>query len=297
MLLDGTQWKCRPVQLEDRPAIEAIRARAGHELSAHAFPSLYLWQKNMGLSLYLQQDFFSVKIDSRGDNVWFFPCGNEESVRNFIQSGMDTPNFSLCYLRPCDAEWLLKQFPDMWEVSREESSDEYICKISDYLSMEGGKYSELRKKTRHLERMYQAETKEISEATLGDAYEVLKQWRRIQHHVGDKDVEDTDVSEIALQNREALSLVGSILYLDGKPIALYAGFPLDSETIDVLIGKCVPEAPNYTVYLAMREFLRQHQGSYLYCNLEEDLGIPGIRMVKQKMRPMMKHEIWNARRK
>ena len=159
MLLDGTQWKCRPVQLEDRPAVEAIRARVGHELSAHAFPSLYLWQKNMGLSLYLQQDFFSVKIDSRGDNVWFFPCGNEESVRNFIQSGMDTPNFSLCYLRPCDAEWLLKQFPDMWEVSREESSDEYICKISDYLSMEGGKYSELRKKTRHLERMYQAETK------------------------------------------------------------------------------------------------------------------------------------------
>ena len=129
------------------------------------------------MTIFSDHVFFSVKIDSRGDNVWFFPCGNEESVRNFIQSGMDTPNFSLCYLRPCDAEWLLKQFPDMWEVSREESSDEYICKISDYLSMEGGKYSELRKKTRHLERMYQAETKEISEATLGDAYEVLKQWR------------------------------------------------------------------------------------------------------------------------
>lgn len=40
--------------------------------------------------------------------------------------------------------------------------------------------------------------------------------------------------------------------------------------------------------------LRQYQDRFLYCNLEEDLGIPGIRMVKRKMRPIAFNEIWEA---
>ena len=293
MMVDSVQH-CRPVRLEDRPKIDEIRAKAGHTLSSHAFPSLYVWQKEMELSLYLQEDYFSVKIDSRGNNAWFFPCGDQAGIHQFIQDGMDTPGFSLTYLRDCDAQWLQEQFPGMWDIRREENSDEYICKITDYLEMEGSKYSDARKKLRHLERAFQVESRLISEDTMEDAYEVLRQWRNVQHHVSAENLEDSGVSEIALRQREALSVAGSILYLDQKPVALYAGFPIDPSTLDVLVGKCVPDAPNYTVYLAMREFLRQNKENYVYCNLEEDLGIPGIRMVKQKMRPIFKNEIWEA---
>lgn len=294
---DTILQNCRPVRLEDRPMVDGIRAKAGHTLSAHAFPSLLLWQKEMKLTLYLQADFFAVKICSRGDNAWFFPCGEEASVRSFIQNGMNTPDFMLLYLSSRDVQWLQEQFPDQWDVRREENSDEYICKITDYLSMEGGSYSDLRKKIRHLEREYQVQAKMISEDTLADAYDILQQWRKIRHNVGQENVEDRGISEIALSLRKELSISGSVLYLNERPVALYAGFPIDEETIDVLAGKCVPDAPNYTVYLAMREFMRQYKDCYIYCNLEEDLGIPGIRMVKQKMRPIRMQEIWTAVRK
>lgn len=288
------QTPCRSIELSDRSAIDAIREKVGHKLSAHAFPSLYLWQREMKLSLYLEDDFFSVKIESRGSNAWFFPCGNEEKVRQFINSKMETPHFLLCYLRPCDVQWLMHQFPDRWDVRREESSDEYICKISDYLTMEGSKYAEVRKKIRHLEREHHVEVRPISEATIDDAYGVLNQWREVTHHVSDGNVEDRAVSETALRERDKLGIFGSVLYLDEKPVAMYAGFPIDPVTMDVVVGKCIPDAPNYTVYFAMREFLKQNQGDYLYCNLEEDLGIPGIRMVKRKMRPVAVNEIWEA---
>ncbi len=285
---------CRSVELSDQSNIERIRARFGHNLSAHAFPSLYLWQKEMGLSLYMEDDFFAVKIDSRGSNSWFFPCGDEEKINRFIRGGMDTAHFSLCYLRPGDVQWLIRHFPDRWEVRREEESDEYICRISDYLAMEGSQYSEVRKKIRHLEREYGVKVQPISDATIDDAKSVLHQWREVAHHVSDGNVEDRIVSETALQKRNELNIFGSILYLDEKPVAMYAGFPIDAVTMDVVVGKCVPGAPNYTVYFAMREFLRQYQDRFLYCNLEEDLGIPGIRMVKRKMRPIAFNEIWEA---
>ena len=37
-MLDCTQWQCRPVQLEDRSAVEAIRARAGHDAQRTRVP-------------------------------------------------------------------------------------------------------------------------------------------------------------------------------------------------------------------------------------------------------------------
>ena len=57
-MFDRIRQQCRPVCLEDRQIIDAIRAKAGHKLSSHAFPSLYVWQKEMKLLLYLQEDFF-----------------------------------------------------------------------------------------------------------------------------------------------------------------------------------------------------------------------------------------------
>ena len=98
-MLDCTQWQCRPVQLEDRSAVEAIRARAGHQISAHAFTSLFLWQKVMGLSICLREDAFFVRFEQRGENAWFYPCGSEEEQVRFLQWGLKTPDFSLHYMR------------------------------------------------------------------------------------------------------------------------------------------------------------------------------------------------------
>ena len=41
-MLDHIQQRCRPVRLEDQPAIDSIRAEAGHITSAHSFVSLFL---------------------------------------------------------------------------------------------------------------------------------------------------------------------------------------------------------------------------------------------------------------
>ena len=233
-------------------------------------------------------------MESLGGNAWFFPCGDERAVRDFLLAGMERPDFSLHYLRPCDAEWLAQQFPGRWELRRDDASDEYICTIAEYLAMEGGKFAEARKKIRHIEREHSVEVKQISEGNVQDAFDILSQWRTTAHHVGRNNIADENVSETALQQREELGISGILLYLDGQPTAMFAGFPINSEVVDVVLGKCVPNAPDYTVYLAMREYLKSCQNQYQYSNMEEDLGIPGIRMVKMKMRPSGKNEIWEA---
>ena len=55
----GSMDTC-PVELKHKQSVDAIRQKYGHNLSSHAFPSLYLWRDEMQLSLCLRENFFLV---------------------------------------------------------------------------------------------------------------------------------------------------------------------------------------------------------------------------------------------
>ena len=116
----------REITEAHKNSIETVRMRCNHALSSHAFTSLYLWQKNMGLSVICEEDFFVVKSTMGNGDFYFFPCGNNEKMERFIRSKMADKTFSLGYLRECDKKWLEERFPDMWEFRRAEDADEYI---------------------------------------------------------------------------------------------------------------------------------------------------------------------------
>ncbi|MCH5210861.1 MAG: DUF2156 domain-containing protein [Oscillospiraceae bacterium] len=274
--------------------IDKIRESSGHEMSSHAFVSLYLWQKEMDLSISLQENFFTVRCGMYGDNAWFFPCGDEDEIYSFIKSHISDRTFSLCYLRECDVKWLQDKFPDEWEFIRDEASDEYIGDISEYISLEGSKFSGIRKKLRKIDKNYQVTAKVICDENIDDALSVISIWNSRLHNVGDNGLTDDEVSASALRDRQFLDISGVILYLDSVPVSVFAGFPLNCDTLDVVVGKCIPNPPDGTIYYALREYLKHCRGDYVYYNGEEDLGIEGIRYIKNKLRPVRKNQIWRA---
>ena len=74
----------QPITLKEKPAVEGLRVRYGHSLASHAFASLYLWREQMGLSLLLTPDMFTARCLWQGENAWFFPCGGERAVADFV---------------------------------------------------------------------------------------------------------------------------------------------------------------------------------------------------------------------
>lgn len=279
---------------DQKSQIEKIRERYGHETSSHAFASLYLWQNEMDLSIHLRDDFFAVRCGMYGDNAWFFPCGGEDEIYGFIKSHMTDKTFSLCYLRECDVNWLLDKFPNEWEIIRDDASDEYIYDISEYISLEGSKFSEIRYKLRKIDKTCTATVEAICDENIDDAFRVISGWNSKLHNTGSSGLTDDGVSALALRNRQFLDISGVILYLDGAPAAVFAGFPLHDGMLDLLVGKCIPGTPKGTVYYALREYLKYCKDDYIYYNGEEDLGIKGIRHVKNNLCPIRKNLIWRA---
>ncbi len=286
--------KVHSVRAENKIGVERIRKEFGHTLSSHAFASLYLWQKGMGLTLELKENLFSVRCERNGINSWFFPCGDEDSAYNFINERMNEKAFALGYLREADTRWLEDKFPGKWQFNQLPECDEYIGDVSEYISMEGSKFSEIRRKIRKLDREYTLTAQIITDENINDAMEVVSRWNDVFHNSDAKNLTDENVAETALAERKFLDVSGIVLYADGKPISVFAGFPLCEDTVDVLIGKCVPDAPKGTAYYGLREYLKLCASEYKYCNHEEDLGIEGIRRMKNSLCPISKTMIWEA---
>ena len=241
--MEAERLKKQSVRAEDKDSVDKICKEYDLTLSSHAFASIYLWKQIMGLTLELNDKFFSVKCEINGDNSWFFPCGNEEAKYNFICEHIREKTFALGYLRECDVEWLEKRFPDRWQFNRLEECDEYICDISEYISMEGSKFSEIRRKIRKLDKEYDLKAEIITDENIDDAMFVVSRWNDVSHNISEQNVTDKYVAETALAERKLLDISGIILYADGKPVSVFAGFPLSDDIVDVVIGKCVPDAP------------------------------------------------------
>ncbi len=284
----------RPIELSQKALLEKIREACGNDISAYTFNSLYLWQHQMQLSVYIEEDFFAVKCGERGNNAWFFPCGSREKVESFITEGMKEKDFSLCYIGEKDAEWLSEKFPSRWELCREEASDEYICNIAELIALEGGKYIGVRHKINRIERENAIKALPISDETIDDAFEVVSEWEKLPHNIGNNQIVDAGVSDTALAERKQLGIEGTIVYINDKPMSVFAGFPINENVVDALVGKSSHDAPRGFVYYAIREYVKQLADKYTYCNLEEDLGIPGIRLIKEELRPERKNLIWTA---
>ena len=286
MLLDGTQWKCRPVQLEDRPAVEAIRARAGHQISAHAFTSLFLWQKVMGLSICLREDTFFVRFAQRGENAWFYPCGSEEEQMRFLQWGLKTPDFSLHYMRQEDVEFVQEHFPGKFRFEEARGDSEYICDRQAQIEMSGGAYRNLRAKVRKARERHNWQIQQISSENLELAKKVVHDWAKLREKTG-----DGDAALIGLENFEELGLQGIMMGTEAGPQAIAYGAVIAPDVFDFHVEKTLmPSIINYAKW----ELYQRLPDRIRWINLEEDLNLPGLKNNKLQAVPAKIVPLWKG---
>lgn len=248
----------------------------------------------MGLSLLLREDVFSVKCLWKGENAWFFPCGADSGKESFITCHLPEPDFKLCYLTQSDTAFLSEHFPGQFRCVRDEGSDEYIYDREGHIALSGGDYANVRTQLHRAQRDHTLRTEPLSAENLADALEIIHEWARHSHPLA-RGLSDDEVDEQAVTKAAALQISGVLVYADSVPQAVCAGFPLTQDTFDICVAKCRENLPGLSYY-AKHALLLSLEPRFRYINLEEDLGIPGLRQMKQILAPVRKNEIWEAMR-
>ena len=275
-----------PITLRHHDAVEQIRKRYGHQTSSHAFLSLFLWKEEMSLQMCLTPNMFAVKCNRRGENCWFFPCGEPEAIKNFLHQQLDTVKapLRLCYMRTEDAQMLNREFPNRFSLVATPDDDEYLYDREQQLLLQGKEFRHHRNSLNRLMKKYQIETIEITSENLEQAKMVLDRARENgMENIGILSTRSTE--RIILEHWDALNMNGVIVYAGGMPAAIAAGYFISDSMYDISVCRQAINDPDIAVYARHQLFSRLPQTIRLI-NAEEDLGLEGLRILKRGMRPV-----------
>lgn len=273
------------ITLEHREAVEQLYRRWGHQDSAHSFPSLFLWQEEMKLSLWLEPDMYCVKSAWRGNNDWFFPCGESKAVVEFLRKRMEESGdpLRLLYVCPEDVAFLEENFPGAFQLNRIPEDDEYLYDKREQLAMQGKKFRHQRCSVNQITQSGSVTVRPVDADTMEDAWHILAQSHSMQSSAANALTSRT-ADRMLISNWDALGMFGVILYDNGVPAALSAGYFLSEECFDISTSRQVLDQVSLAVYARHQLFGALPVG-VTTINAEEDLGMEGLRQLKLGMRP------------
>ncbi len=101
---------------------------------------------------------------------------------------------------------------------------------------------------------------------------------------GEEEGADTIAEESATEYFAELDMQGILAKKDGEYFGFVMGTELDEHTIDAHFAKCVDRSAGADFY-CKQQFCRHFADRYEYMNMEEDMGIEGIRTRKLLFRP------------
>ncbi|MBR5725297.1 MAG: GNAT family N-acetyltransferase [Muribaculaceae bacterium] len=199
--------------------------------------------------------------------------------------------FSINNLDQRGIDLLQKFFPGEFEFSEPMTERyDYICLRESIIALEG---KEMRPKRQHLyqfPRFYpNHEYRPLEPGLFPECMELLQHWsdnaEAIGHIQGNesKVMERESIGQV-FDNWERFGAMGGALFVDGKMVAFTYGVPINTNTFDLCVEK--GDIAYKGVYTVVRhEFMQQIPEQYIYINLEEDMGLPGLRRAKSSYHP------------
>lgn len=274
----------RSLRLEDQAWITACRDVNEHPFTALSFASLYSWRVNYGFTVAGDRDFFV--IHSEHDGGYYCPCGDPKKCRGFIDA-LEGPA-KLLYLTQTQAQELEGRG---WSVRHRADLSEYILSTAAQALRAGHVSKSFRDKCHHFKNRLAYSTHAIGAADLPFLRASL---RELRDDPRENAIGDFHVLSALIENYDALALRGLLLESGQRDFAYILGYENTPDSFTVSIGKHSPGLPPETPVVMIHELALMLDGEYPLLNLEEDLGLEGLRRAKELQSPVAHLEVYEA---
>lgn len=282
------------IDIKHKEAIESIRLKYGVDTNAMSFYSCYIWQNYFKHKLYLTEDMYAVTYNLCGENAWYFPVGSDVKKKEFIEKCLQYKELSFHKLRSEDKEFLEKYFPDKFIFEESPDDSEYICNIKEVVNLEGHKFHRLRNMCNSLMNNYGLTVEPLNDDNISEAKEIVAIWGKDKNKRTVLNTIGNEVDCFILDNYKELDISGIILRVGDKGRAVIGGYRLTDDTFDPAICKAIGDI-KYIGYVVFVEMMKYVENDYTYMNLEEDLGLYGLKLLKRGMRPCRMNYLWQAK--
>lgn len=267
--------------------IDSINQKYGNFTSSYSGASVFVWESSWNLEIIDGSDFYSVYRNDDSQSYYFFPQGNPESCKTFISNLLSHEKPVFKYLNSGDIEFLKTYFPEKFEFIRDMDSDEYIYSIEEHISLQGKRFANCRNKLKNFSKDHSLRIEPVTDKNLMDVQSILNEWA-VSH-------DNLHISSYKKLISSAAYLEAKlfIIYMDNLPFSIQGGYNLGNYTFDLCLAQENKNIPGGG-YAAKHLLMETIKSEYKFVNMEEDLGLEGLRIAKKQMAPFSITEKWTA---
>ena len=285
----------RTLQLADKDAVDQVLAPLGRNDSALGFANLYSLTEKYGTEVRLEGRALHVRQTRRlpGAVAYYPPLGGKDVVadagRLLEEAARTGERPVLVGVTPSQRQRLEKALPGMFAFSTDRAFADYLYRTRDIAAYAGPALAKKRRETNKFFQLYGDEVsfEHIVPACLDELRAFQQAWHDGSRRRGTEEhpleLEHRKIA-LDLDHFEALGLEGILLRIAGDVQGYAYGSLLPGGAFDVMVLKGNLDF-RYIWRALLRELARTVAPRAVVLNLEEDLGLPGLRENKLSYQP------------
>ncbi len=277
----------RPLTMEDRDRVDKCRNNQLNPFTALTFTSLFTWRKEYGLEITGDPDYFVIR--SRHDEAYFCPCGDGEKCRAFLRDEVKSGE-RVVYLTREQAEAL----GDGWDIRLRDDLSEYICATPALALREGYHMSHsFKDKCRQYKKRHPYQVRPLTKDDLPMMIRMARAWEEADP----EGAGDLQALEEEIRFYSEMTLCGVMITTEDGGHAFIMGYENTEEMFTMTMVKHDLDLPPLMTPVCVHELANMLADRYPYIDLEEDLGLEGLRRAKQLYSPVRQLEVYEAVRR
>lgn len=278
----------REITLSDKTWMDHCREHALQQMTVVSFPAVYSWQSTFGLTIDGDSRFYVVR--SEADNGYYYPVGDTGVCRAYIRSLLQSagslhagasPLLKLVYVPEQELEWLESLG---FDIICDPNTSEYIYSSRSLALLDNKASRNYKEKIRHFSRDNEWSVRPL-DFPQDEAFLYAK--AEAAALAGAKNAqEDFRAVLCASKNPGAIGMSGIYVETATHEWAFLLGYPSTDRIYDLSFVKYSPGISRNVVPVCFSEMAKLVCGTWPLINLEDDMGVEGLRNMKTLYHPL-----------
>jgi Uncharacterized conserved protein len=284
----------KEIQMVDQGVFTDYLSKDETEISELTFTNLFMWRHYYNTKYAIINNFLCVIATGSAllEPFAFFPIGQSAGsglakVINALTIFFHENNWKMKFKRVSGTQ--IDQLEALGlhgaKVQRDPDNDDYLYLTSDLMEFKGRKYSDKRNHINKFNKEHIFEYVPLTPELMGIGKEMVENWCTQNYGEGQSTILDEENANFELLDRySTFGCRGALFLIDGSFEALFIGEMLNSTTAVIHLEKANRDIKGlYTV--CTQQFCLHEWSHTSYINLEQDLGMPGLRQSKKSYNP------------
>jgi len=273
----------RSIKVEDLPVFNSAFKDDPPLISEFTFTNIYAWREVYNFKVSALEGQL-ILLSELGEKKRFFPPigkGNTKKNMAAILTGGKGK-----FIRVPEEIKQMFEEEERFAIEPDRDNSDYLYRADDLIKLPGRKYDGKRNLINKLKSTYTYEYSGLGASHIEDCLEFEERWCTIRNcdSVEGLDNERRAIREM-VNNFSLFSLIVGAIRIEDRICAVAIGQRLNPETLVMHVLKADPEITG--LYQAMsNEFLLANGRDFDYVNMEQDLGVEGIRKAKLSYHPL-----------